>query len=69
MRLNIYFIIIVALCSLATVNAQNVGINTSNPDSSAVLDISGDGGVLFPRMNTAQRDAIPSPRKGLMIFN
>ncbi len=50
-------------------NAQ-VGIGTTTPDASSVLDItSTTGGVLFPRMNTAQRDLITNPATGLLIFN
>jgi hypothetical protein len=49
--------------------AQNVGINTSTPDASAALDISSTNmGVLVPRMNQTQRDAIASPATGLLIF-
>ncbi len=50
----------------------NVGINTAGPDASAILDIqSTNKGVLLPRMNTAQRDAIPvsTARQGLLIYN
>ncbi|MEP4532661.1 MAG: hypothetical protein ABJ004_06215 [Cyclobacteriaceae bacterium] len=47
-----------------------VGIGTNTPDPSAALDMgSASGGVLLPRMTTAQRDAIPSPKGGLMIYN
>ena len=47
-----------------------VGINTSNPDSTAALDVSStSGGVLFPRMTEVERNAISSPAVGLMIFN
>ncbi|MDI6832289.1 MAG: FISUMP domain-containing protein [Bacteroidales bacterium] len=52
--------------------AQNVGISVdgSNPDSSAILDIkSASGGLLIPRMTTAQRDAISNPAQSLLIFN
>jgi hypothetical protein len=49
---------------------QSVGIGTSNPNSSAALEIrSTDKGVLFPRLTSAQRDAIANPADGLHIFN
>ncbi|MBL7997976.1 MAG: hypothetical protein JNL32_04995 [Candidatus Kapabacteria bacterium] len=49
---------------------QNVGIGTSAPDTSAVLDItSANKGLLVPRLTTLQRDAIVLPAKSLMIFN
>jgi hypothetical protein len=50
--------------------AQNVGIGTSMPNSSAILDVtSTTKGFLPPRMTTGQRDAIPSPAAGLTIYN
>ncbi|MDZ4844086.1 MAG: hypothetical protein SH857_00905 [Chitinophagales bacterium] len=50
--------------------AQQVGINILNPDSSAILHVeSKDKGFLWPRMTTAERDAIISPAIGLTIFN
>ncbi len=49
--------------------AQTV-IGGSVPDSSATLDIqSTTRGVLFPRLTTAQRDAIVNPAEGLMVYN
>ena len=50
---------------------QSVGINTdaSLPDASAMLDVkSSTKGMLMPRMLLAQRNAIPSPAAGLMIY-
>jgi hypothetical protein len=47
-----------------------IGINKNNIEASAILDInSTNKGVLFPRMTTAQRDAITSPVEGLEIYN
>jgi len=57
--------------NISFLNAQ-VAINTDNynPDSSAILDVkSTDKGFLYPRMTTAERDAIASPTVGLTIFN
>jgi uncharacterized protein (TIGR02145 family) len=54
------------------INYQNgkVGIGISSPDNSALLDVtSTTKGVLIPRMTKAQRNAIPNPACGLMVFN
>lgn len=52
-----------------TTQAQNVGIGTTAPDQSAVLDIqSPDKGLLVPRMSVEQRNNIASPANGLLIF-
>jgi uncharacterized protein (TIGR02145 family) len=49
--------------------AQNVGIGTTTPAASAVLDLnSTTKGFLPPRMTAAQRTAIPSPINGLLVF-
>ncbi len=48
---------------------SNVGINTTTPDSSAVLDInSTEGGLLIPRMTLFQRDIIDNPATGLLVY-
>ena len=50
-------------------NAQ-VGIGTSNVEPSARLQVDADNrGFLPPRMTTIQRNAIPSPATGLLIYN
>lgn len=52
--------------------SQNIGINATGatPLPSAMLDVSAtDKGMLVPRMTTAQRTAISSPAKGLLVFD
>jgi hypothetical protein len=47
-----------------------VGIGTTTPDLSSVLDISSTSqGLLMPRLTTTQRDLIASPAAGLLIYN
>jgi len=58
--------------SALTANAQSgsVGIGTTNPNSSAALDIeSGTKGMLIPRMTSAQRNLVSSPATGLLVFD
>lgn len=48
----------------------SIGIGTSTPDASSLLDItSTTRGFLPPRMNTTQQNAITSPTAGLFIYN
>lgn len=50
-------------------NAQ-VGIGTTNPNASSLLDLTSTSkGLLPPRMTTAQRTAIASPANGLMVYD
>jgi uncharacterized protein (TIGR02145 family) len=47
-----------------------VGIGTTNPDSSSILDVSSTtAGFLPPRLTTVQRTAIATPAVGLTIYN
>jgi len=46
-----------------------VGIGTTSPDPSSILDITDTNrGFLTPRMTEAQRDGISSPATGLLIY-
>jgi hypothetical protein len=50
--------------------AQGVGIGTSTPHPSAILELSSTTkGLLIPRLTEAERQALPDPATGLLIFN
>ena len=64
----LFLIMLVGYAVLSS--GQNVGINTNTPDSSAILHLeSTEMGFLPPRMTTLERDSIPTPADGLVIFN
>lgn len=63
------FPLLILLISVVCVNAQNVGIGTTSPSSSAQLDVnSTTKGLLIPRMTGTQRNAIASPVAGLIVY-
>ncbi len=69
---KIIFLLFFFIFFVASNYAQNVGINSSgaSADPSAAVDISSTTtGFLLPRMTTTQRDAIPTPATGLMVYN
>ncbi|MEJ5104051.1 hypothetical protein [Chryseobacterium sp. MYb328] len=64
-----YFVSIILFLMSSFAYAQ-IGINISNPDASAALDISSQNkGMLIPRLTTAKRDAIPNPANSLLIYD
>jgi hypothetical protein len=67
MRVTAFFLLAFSLP--ISLFSQTVGIGTTTPHPSAVLDVSGSsGGLLIPRMNFTERNAIASPAKGLIVF-
>ncbi len=64
------FFSVIYLLSMNTINGQSLGLNNSSPDASSILDITANNkGVLVPRMTTANRNAITTPAKGLLVFD
>ncbi len=64
---RVLFFLFTALTTLL-VSAQNVGIGTTTPNSSAMLEISSSNkGLLLPRVTDTS--AVVSPAKGLIIYN
>jgi hypothetical protein len=49
--------------------SAQVGIGTTNPNASSILDVSSTNkGILFPRMLQADRTAISTPATGLLVY-
>jgi hypothetical protein len=62
--------IILFLLQMQASAQQNVGIGTTTPNSSSILDLSATNkGLLIPRMTTAQRAAIVTPAAGLLVYD
>jgi len=67
--MKLFLSLAISIISFISISAQ-VGIGTTNPDNSAILDItSTTQGLLPPRLTLTQRDAIVSPAEGLFIYN
>lgn len=63
-------LLLIAFLFSITIGSAQVGIGTTEPDPSSVLDVfSNERGFLFPRLTTGQRNLINSPAEGLMIYN
>lgn len=68
MKLILTILFVAISCNF--LHAQSVGIGTTSPNNSAVLDVSSiTKGLLIPRMNTSQRTLIGSPVAGLMVYD
>lgn len=70
MKTNYLLILLILVSFTAT---SQIGINTTNPDPSSILDISSENkGVLFPRIAlNGKNDANPilNPAEGLLVYN
>ncbi|PKP24778.1 MAG: hypothetical protein CVU03_10900 [Bacteroidetes bacterium HGW-Bacteroidetes-2] len=61
---------IVAFLSFNMETFAQVGIGTTNPDNSSMLDIQTTSkGILIPRMTSIDRTGISAPANGLLVFD
>jgi hypothetical protein len=62
-------ILLVFMLFVTTLATAQYGIGTTSPSPSAQLELnSNTKGFLMPRMTTAERNLIPSPAAGLMVY-
>ncbi len=62
-------IILIVIIMVSSFSFSQVGIGTTTPDASSMLDITSTAsGILIPRMTAAQKTAIPTPATGLLIY-
>jgi len=66
---KIFTLFLIGVGTVGFAQNKNVGIGTTRPDQSAILDLSSSTkGFLTPRMTQAQRDLILTPAQGLQVF-
>jgi uncharacterized protein (TIGR02145 family) len=64
-----FFTFAICIFTFQFSKAQNIGIGTNTPHSSAALEVSSNNsGFLPPRMSYAQRNSINNPAQGLIIY-
>lgn len=67
---SIHVVLFFLFCSIY--GQAQVGINTTSPDANSILHLkSNNKGLLIPRMNTVQREAMVSltPAQGMMVYD
>ncbi len=63
-------IVLFTICTFKGIAQNNVGIGTTSPDASSLLDLTAnDKGFLPPRMTTQERLAIVNPAMGLLVYD
>jgi hypothetical protein len=70
MKTSIIFTLAIHLLMVQSFAQVGIKSDGSLPDGSAMLDVDAPNrGILIPRMLTANRNSIPSPPAGLLIYN
>ena len=67
---SLFFCFVFTTQSVYLIAQSNVGIGTLTPDNSALLELDAiDKGFLITRVTTAQRLAINTPARGLLVYD
>lgn len=68
--LNIFLLLSIVAINNLSYSQNGVGIGTTSPHSSSILEISSTSkGLLIPRMTTIERIAIATPATGLQVYD
>jgi len=68
--LRLFFSITLCGCTGLLYGQNSIGIGTTTPHSSAILDVASSGkGILVPRMSQTNRLAISNPANGLLVYD
>ena len=63
-------LLLAAVSQTALAQDNGVGIGTTSPHPSAILDVTASNqGVLLPRLNNSQESSISAPLQGLLYYN
>ncbi|MGB0871357.1 MAG: hypothetical protein ACPGSD_17340 [Flavobacteriales bacterium] len=64
-------LIFIGISFLFNLNSYSqIGIGTTNPNESSIVDINSNSkGLLIPRLTELEKSLIESPANGLLIFN
>src|SRR6185312_5634591 len=69
-KLLLFAALFAAIFSIKIQAQNNVGIGTNAPNATSILELkSSTQGMLVPRMNSIQMNAIAGPADGLLIYN
>ena len=69
MKINFTYFALFFIIAFSTLSRAQVGVGTTSPNSSSILDLSSTSkGMLAPRMTAAQKNAISSPATGLLVY-
>lgn len=64
-----YALIYISLFIFSLASYAQVGIGTTSPDASAILDLSSSSkGILIPKMSETEKTSITAPAEGLMVY-
>jgi hypothetical protein len=67
---NLFSMMFTMLIGIGILNAQSVGIGTTNPNAGSILDLGPAGKpLILPRLTSPQMNAVSPVAQGMIIYN